>query len=68
VWNPEGYTSYNGKIPGNYEFIGLTLIPNNIKGNLIWAMISNELKGASLTDMPEQFYGKPAMSNKWMFF
>lgn len=31
-------------------------------------MISNELKDANLIDMPEQFYGKPVMSNKWMFF
>ena len=30
-------------------------------------MISNELKDANLIDMAEQFYGKPVMSNKWMF-
>lgn len=61
---PEDSVSYNRKIPGNYEFIGLTLIPNNMKENLIRALISNELKDANLVDMPEQLYGKPVMSEK----
>ena len=31
-------------------------------------MIRNELKDANVIDMPGQFYGKPVMSDKWMFY